>query len=328
MLAATAFGSTSPAGRTGELAFVGVDGATRQIFLIRADGRGLRRLSRPPAHHEGPIWSPDGRRLAYIRTDTHGKQIYTVRADGSGKRRLTGPPGINYSPAWSPDGRWIAYVTDRNKTSQIVIARSDGSTRRVLTDPPRSHRAPAWSPDGTWIAYLSSRPGEQSALFVMRADGKEQRLVPTRTTGTIPVVSGVHWMPDGSALVYTSRAGMASDEIAFVRTDGSGYRWFSTGYAPSVSPDGGLVAYVVSRVGSAQVYLKPLAGGASRPLTARTWISIRPAWSPNGQQIAYLSVSPGEQLAVWVMRPDGTGRRRLAAAAGNLEVLPVISWRP
>lgn len=326
VLLATAF-SPRATGRAAELAFVGLTGDTRQIFLIRADGSGLRALTRPPGHNEGPVWTPDGGRLAYVHADARGMQIYTMRADGSGKRRLTGPPGVNRAPAWSPDGRWIAYVNDRGGTSQIFIARDDGIRPRALTEPPRSNEAPVWSPEGNRIAYLSKRAGQQKLLYVMRPDGRDQRIVPTRATGTIPVVNSVQWLPD-SGLVYTSRAGLAAEEIAFVRPDGSGYRWFSSGYAPSVSPDGAQVAYVVSRVGSAQVYLKLVAGGASRPLTPRSWISIRPAWSPDGGWIAYLSVKPGEQLEVWEMRADGTGRRRLAPAAGNLEILPVISWRP
>jgi Tol biopolymer transport system component len=328
IFAAAALGAPSPSAHADELAFVADHRGTRQIFLIRANGSGARRLTLLPGHHEGPIWSPDGRQLAYVRTDERGMQVHVMRANGSQTKRLTGPPGRHHAPAWSPDGRRIAYVEDRDGTSQIFVMRTDGSEKQRLTGAPRSNEAPSWSPDGTRIAYLSRLRGRQPELYVMGADGRDQHVVPTRTTGTIPVVSSVHWLRDGTTLVYTSRAGLAADEIAFVQSDGSGYRWFSTGYAPSVSPNGALVAYVVSRVGSAQVYLKPVAAGQSRPLTPRMWISVRPAWSPDGQSIAYLAVKPGEELAVWIMNADGSGHRRLAPAAGNFSILPVISWRP
>jgi Tol biopolymer transport system component len=328
IFAATALGAPSPSAHTDELAFVADHRGTRQIFLIRTNGSGARRLTLPPGHHEGPIWSPDGRHLAYVRTDERGMQVHVMRANGSQSKRLTGPPGRHRAPAWSPDGQRIAYVEDRDGTSQIFVMRTDGSEKQRLTGPPRSNEAPSWSPDGTRIAYLSRLPGRQRELYIMNADGRDQRVVPTRATGTIPVVSSVQWLRDGSTLLYTSRAGTAADEIAFVRSDGSGYRWFSTGYAPSVSPNGALIAYVVSRVGSAQVYLKPLAVGQSRPLSPRTWISVRPSWSPDGQWIAYISVPPGGDLGVWVMQPDGSDRRYLAPASGNFDVLPVLSWRP
>lgn len=324
---ATAAGA-GPAVRSSALAFVGLDENTRQIFLIRSDGGGLRQLTSPPGHHEGPVWSPDGKTLSFVRTDDRGTQIYAIRADGSRQHRLTAPPGSHSSPAWSPDGRWIAYVEQRDGSSQIFLIRADGSGKRQLTSAPRRNRDPVWSPDGARIAYLSQLPGRQAELYLMAADGRNQRPVPTRTTGMIAVVSSVRWLRDGSTLLYTSRSGRAADEIALVRSDGSGYRWFSAGYAPSVSFDGTLVAYVVSRVGSAQVYLTPLAGGRSRPLTPRAWISVRPAWSPDDQWIAYLAVKPGEELALWIMSADGNRHRRLAPAAGNLSILPVISWRP
>lgn len=99
------------------------------IFLIRPDGRGLRRLARGTS----PSWSPDGRHLVYAK----GDGIYRIGADGSGRMRiaggLVGGRGSVLQPRWSPDGRKILYVT---RPGGIWIMDDDGSDRvRVIRRP-------------------------------------------------------------------------------------------------------------------------------------------------------------------------------------------------
>jgi TolB protein len=74
-----------------KLAFVRDD----DIYIVRANGRGLRRLTRSPFpwKSEGPVWSPDGKRIAFMRraldelSQDPDRRIYTVRTDGR-RRRL------------------------------------------------------------------------------------------------------------------------------------------------------------------------------------------------------------------------------------------------
>ena len=73
------------------------------LYVMNADGSGLRRLTRQPQHrtYRGGqlVWSPDGRTIYFGR--------YLVRTDGSGARRL---PYIPLTAVWSPDGRRIAFA--------------------------------------------------------------------------------------------------------------------------------------------------------------------------------------------------------------------------
>jgi len=204
---------------------------------------------------------------------------------------------------------------------------ADGGGQRNLTGPPASAFAPAWSPDGRLIAFLARSRGSGAELYVTRTDNGGMRKIPTPATGVIPGVSEFVWLRDGQQIAYTTRAGPAQSDISLVRIDGAPPRWLAFGYAPSWSPDGRRVAFVVSHVGGAQIYLQDLTVGRSVPLTDARRISLRPVWSPDGVWIAFLSIR-GTDLALWVMHADGSGQRRLAPAAGNLSVLPVISWTP
>ena len=78
----------SPNGR--RIAFRRFDGklgsiGNSDLFVVNADGSGLRRLTRHSENMRWFAWSPNGRTIAYLRNS----EVYIVNADGSGERRLT-----------------------------------------------------------------------------------------------------------------------------------------------------------------------------------------------------------------------------------------------
>ena len=101
--------SWSPDG--GEIAFVSWRDGGHDIYLVGADGQGLKRVTHDSTRKWDPSFSPDGRRIAYVvhKHDAPG-QIYVVGVDGKKPVRLTHNEENNWGPAWSPDGRTIAYV--------------------------------------------------------------------------------------------------------------------------------------------------------------------------------------------------------------------------
>src|SRR5437667_413436 len=216
----------------------------------------------------------------------------------------------------------IAFVAPYEGTRQIFVVNTDGTGLRRLTGPPGDSEGPAWSPHGRRLLLVRSEAGT-TQVYAASPSGAEtnQRLA---SPGTQPAAAG---SPDGHHIAYITRAGPAQSDISLVSLDGAPPRWLAFGYAPNWSPDGTRVAFVVAHVGGGQIYVQDLAGKRSVSLTDPQAISLRPVWSPDGAWIAFLSIH-GSDLALWVMHPDGRGQRRLAPAAGNLSVLPVISWTP
>ena len=186
------------------------------LYVVNANGSGLRKLTRNPIGTHPLVWSPDGRTIYLGR--------YVVRTDGSGSRRLLYIP---LTAVWSPDGRRIAFSRPRCRTgprpcyhspADIYVMNADGSGTRKLTHDARFNAEPVWSPDGRKIAFRSTRNGNRE-IYVMNADGSGKRNL-TRNPAQDYRPS---WSPDGRRIAFVSdRDGRLEAHV--MNADGSGQR--------------------------------------------------------------------------------------------------------
>lgn len=155
------------------------------LWVIGTDGRNARRLV---AHDQRKgfivyaAWSPDGRQIAFERAGGgYGEvgAIWITNANGSGTRQLTAAEGTAREPAWSPDGQEIAHAcySKASDSVELCVMNPDGSdqhaiTRSGLLD---SAESPTWSPDGRQIAFVVSDSGNEHQIFMIGADGSQQR---------------------------------------------------------------------------------------------------------------------------------------------------------
>jgi Tol biopolymer transport system component len=186
------------------LAFVVADG----VYVGRADGGGVRRITNIPGFEYQPDWTADGTKLVLRVDDASGRAggVWSVNADGSDPVDLVKRSGVpGGAPDWSPDGTKIAFVGKRpGERFGIYVMNADGSGLRQLTRAPGEDNGPQWSPDGTQIVYSHA-----TDLWVMNADGTGQHRL-TRLAGE------PSWSPDRA--------------------------WIAFDCAPSSDPDGGVCA--------------------------------------------------------------------------------------
>jgi TolB protein len=211
----------SPNGR--KIAFMRAWGSDGDIYVMNADGSGLRRLTRTPGPGWTwlPIWSPSGRKILFgkiaasFRPDrkphyVDRPEVWVMNADGSGQRRLaSGQPS-----AWSPDGRKIAFTGAG--IPGIYVMNADGTGQRRLTT--ATFVSATWSPDGGKILftrYERGSRGKRSDIYVMNADGSGQRKLAERG-------HGAHWSPDGEMISFVSYRRDRDYEIYVMNADGSG----------------------------------------------------------------------------------------------------------
>jgi TolB protein len=155
-----------------KLAFTSGRDGNVGLFVVNADGSGLRRL-------------------------VGSLGLSVVNADGSGERRLNRPAGLGWI-AWSPDARKVAFVKERPRQvsrtyhSEIYVVNADGTGLRRLTSRGAN---PRWSPDGEKIAFRSSRAGK-SELYVINSDGSDERQLTRVAQGGSWVQVDFAWSPE------------------------------------------------------------------------------------------------------------------------------------
>ena len=85
------------------------------IYLVRPNGRGLRRVSKGSSAAY-PAWSPDGRKLAFATNEG----IRTVRMNGAAPHLLARQKNTE-ELRWSPDGRAIAFAVSSQSSIDIYV---------------------------------------------------------------------------------------------------------------------------------------------------------------------------------------------------------------
>jgi TolB protein len=148
-----------------------------EVYVMNRNGSKPRRLTREWAIDSSPSWSPDAKRLAFVSERSGNPQIYMMNVDGSGVRRLTFKGNYNQTPDWSPRGDWILFnARDERLVYDIFKINPETGAIKRLTQDQGNNEHPTFSPDGSLVVFSSTRTGE-SKLYIMSADGTNQRLI-------------------------------------------------------------------------------------------------------------------------------------------------------
>jgi Tol biopolymer transport system component len=252
--------------RNGPIVFASDRDGDFEIFRMRADGKGLRKLTANRVEDSCPKWSPDGRRIVFTRLRAYGADLWVMRGDGSRERRLLRSPRYGYDscPAWSPDGRRLVFSRNGDWGTDLWLVRADGSGLRRLTTDQDSARA-SWSSTGL-IAFGNGN-STGTNIWTMRPDGSHRRQVTQGADDRDP-----HWAPSGKRLVFMGHEpdDWIDYELFSVARDGSGLRKLTEtprwDLEPAWSPNGRWIVYVYSaREGNLDLHLiRPDGSGKKR----------------------------------------------------------------
>ena len=224
-----------------------------------------------PVYDGNPAWSPDGTQIAFISNRDYLFAVWVMNADGSNARLVTDKVIDAGEPAWSPDGGKIAFsggargsVMMTIPSVNIYVVNLDGSGLTQLTRDSGMNGNPAWSPDGKQIAFNRTHgPVSQTKLWIMNADGSDQRILPNPqdTTDTGFLGAQPKWSPDGTKILFIGQRlcrNIPTAGIYVMNADGSNSRLVTNdpkicgGYGPAKwSPDGTriLAGFVPEREG-------------------------------------------------------------------------------
>lgn len=250
--------------------------------------------------------------IAFARADG----VYVMRSDGSGVRAIRRGVGGRWL-VWAPDGRKLAFSTPAHG-NVVWVMDADGSDLARLSTRGGQVESPTWSPDGRTIAYTALRDQNRD-IWLMNADGSNQR----RLARTPLWEYEVDWSPTGNRIAFTD---IDESNVFVMNMNGSNRRKLTSGWGLhdlSWSPDGRRIAFkrnVTPEPGpwfnrNTEIYVTNASGGSSVRLTRNTIPDLSPAWSPDGNRLAFVRSNARNtnyaRHEIYVMNTDGTGVTRL-----------------
>jgi len=231
--------------------------------------------------------SPDGQHIAYVVTeldqasDRARSSVWLVASRGDTPRRLTTPTWSSSQPRWSPDGQRLAFISDRADGAQVWLLSLQGGEVVPLSNVPGGVTGPpVWSPDGRRVAFTGivssaarAAPGAPRVIRRLRY-----------------LLNGYGYIGDSFWHVFSVGADDAVPSPAVQLTAGPWHH-----FAPAWSPDSKHITCITTRRDDWDtewvwdVYILDVDENkvAPRRLTDSQGTCAAPAWSPDGQWIAY-----------------------------------------
>jgi TolB protein len=90
----------APAAYGRQIAFMSKRDGNWEVYVVNADGSGLKRLTNKPANEGLPAWSPDGKTLAYVSDQGGAWAVWVMSPNGSNQRKLFDIGGGGLPSAW------------------------------------------------------------------------------------------------------------------------------------------------------------------------------------------------------------------------------------
>ncbi|RUR12489.1 S9 family peptidase [Legionella sp. km772] len=228
-------------------------------------------------------------------------------------------------PELSPDGQWVVYSvhrlnqqTNKDSTNLWLISVKSKKTKQITFSLKGNNTLPKWSPNGQWIAYLSDQGDHAQVWLYTVKTGKN-----TQLTHFNADISDFSWSPDSKELALiaedTSTATEDGDPIVINRYD---FKDDEEGYLTG-SRD--------------HLYLYNLKTKTMSQLTTGNHDEFSPAWSPNGNYIAYVSkrgVDPDRNYNydIYLIQPHQSSSERQITHYRGSDMSPEldssISWSP
>jgi TolB protein len=211
-------------------------------------------------------------KIAFVSNRSGHKEIWEMDYDGANQKQLTHLSSTSLTPRWSPDDSRIAftcYVPYRRILSAQICIYSL-LTNRLIAFPryPGTNASPAWSPDGTKLAFMSTVNDNQE-IVVTDSNGSHYH----RLTYALGVSTSPTWDPKtGQSIIFVSDRGGLPD-LYEMNAEGTNVQ---------------------------KLPLSAATGVAAKDLPATGYV-VDPAWSPNGQLLAFSWRRPEGNYDIYIM---------------------------
>ena len=275
--------------------------------------------------------SASGRRLVFLAAGEAkaSRHVWSVDLDTVSGNPVSPPHRVSIMPAEalsiSDDGRWIALVTSEApppgtpRIRKLLVMPSDGGNERMLDSAGRI-QTPHWTPDGKAIYYIRGRGKGPALMRVAASGGKPDSLAPAMA------VVGVS--ADGRRVAYYPPTGGERYPLRIADPHGREIGSIvvaSTDFFMAWSRRDPTLLFGRREETATSFKLMSLDDGKLSPYPLPDRLASRPRFSPNGRQIATVSIVDDRgQLVVF----DAAGKQRRVLRTVAEPDNGLMAWSP
>ncbi|MBS1827060.1 MAG: PD40 domain-containing protein [Acidobacteria bacterium] len=331
------FAAFSPDGKQVAFSWNGEHEDNDDIYVKQVNLGNPLRLTTHPAMDLSPAWSPDGRYIAFARWDISAAKLkyFVIPSLGGVERHIIDdavtPNALGFFfpvLAWSPDGKRLMMASSAAGPYRLILVSPDTRETMPLTSPPPTSPGdccPAVSPDGRALAFLRASAARTYQPMVLEISPNGDAVGAPRKLES-PPCANPFWSAGSSELFCVADGEQRVLWRIPIRNRGAARPVPSIGLLGqqfSITPRGNRLVYS-NLSWEVDIWRMNLShnGGRSR-LIASTAEDLRPAFSPDGTQLAFLSKRSGH-LAIWVSDSNGANASELARTAAP----HAPSWSP
>lgn len=220
----------------------------------------------------------------------------------------------------------IIFQSDLDGDNELYLLTNKGLNK--LTDNDWQDEFPRVSPDGRWVAFSANRHGNYD-LFVMAIDGSKTR----RLTASPHDEGELAWTPDGRRVVYTEerkRVVGRSYTLWSVDLATGERRRFLTEFSgscalPDFTAHAPWLTFTGKKTVGWDIYLADLENNKITNLSENGQ-TCRSRFSPDGRWLVYVSHEADHKGDIFIIRPNGQGKKRLTLRDETYDYFP--SWSP
>ncbi|MBS1971902.1 MAG: M28 family peptidase [Bdellovibrionales bacterium] len=150
------------------------------IYIMKEDGTGVKRLTDAKGYDGGPFFSADGKHITWRRFAPNGAtaEIYTMNVDGSDQKAVTHMKSMSWAPYYHPSGDYIIFASSVLGYSnfELFIVDSQGTKPPVrVTFNDGFDGLASFSPDGTKMTWSRRNEKGESQIFIADWDDAQAR---------------------------------------------------------------------------------------------------------------------------------------------------------
>jgi dipeptidyl aminopeptidase/acylaminoacyl peptidase len=253
-----------------------------------------------------PELSPDGQWVAYavrtrmLKEDKNEQRLWMVSTHGGDPISMTAEGVSSSHPRWSPDGKYLAFLSSRNNgKTQVWLLNRLGGEATHLTDTPQGVDDFEWSPDSTRLVLILRDPKPEDLEAAKDKDKDKPASAPKPKTPPPFVIDRLQFKRDTVGYLDRRRTHLYVFDVASKKTTQVTSGDFDDS-EPAWSPDGLALAFSSNRstpdpdrTYNSDIWVVAASntdkGAHLTQITSNPGPDRSPAWSPDGQWIAFIS---------------------------------------